>query len=192
MKDNNPIKRFYNFLKKDTWPSFLVTLILAFIIIKFIFFPVLSYLTGSPLPLVIVESCSMHHYEKGFSKIFETSNIYGKYDVKLEDTSNWDFQNGFNKGDVIFVVGPKNAKVGDVIIFNGGSSHPLIHRLIKVDDTFSTKGDNYLTNSEQLPSEKKINKEQIIGKALFRVPAIGWIKLIFFEASRPQSARGLC
>ncbi len=182
---------FSSFLKKDSWPSFFVSLILAFVLIKFIFFPGLSFLTGTELPLVIVESCSMYHHEDGFEKTF-ASSLYEDYGISIGDTSNWDFQNGFDKGDVIFVVGAEEVEVGDVIIFEAGSRYPLIHRVIYSGSYYSTKGDNYITNSNQLNSEKRIQKEKVIGKALFRVPAIGWAKLIFFEGSRPSNNRGLC
>ena len=184
-------KKFWGFLQEDSWMSFAVTLILAFIIIKFIFFPGLSFITGTSLPLVIVESCSMYHHEDGFGNTFE-SDIYGDYGISIEDTSNWIFQNGFSKGDVIFVVGAKNINVGDVIIFNGGAQHPLIHRVVEANDSYATKGDNYKTNTRQLDNEKNISEEQLIGKALFKIPFVGWAKLIFFESSRSPRERGLC
>lgn len=189
------IKKIYrglwNFLQKDSWPSFIVTLLLAFVIIKFVFFPGLSLITGTSLPLVIVESCSMYHHEDGFEKIFESS-VYEDYGISLEDSGDWIFRNGFSKGDVIFVVGTKNIEVGDVIIFNGGAQHPLIHRVVGVGDNYATKGDNYKTNSNQLPGERNISEEQIIGRALFKVPFIGWAKLIFFEGGRNPRDRGMC
>lgn len=184
-------KRFVKFLQEDSWSSFVVTLLLAFVIIKFVFFPGLSLITGTSLPLVIVESCSMYHHDDGFENTFESS-VYGDYGLSLADTGNWVFQNGFNKGDVIFVVGAKNVEVGDVIIFHGGAKHPIIHRVIKADDEYSTKGDNYKTNSGQRPEEKHIDKELVIGKALFKVPFIGWAKLIFFESGREDWNKGLC
>ena len=185
------IKKSWAFLEEDSWSSFFVTLLLAFVIIKFIFFPGLSLVTGTDLPLVIVESCSMYHQENGFEKIFGSS-VYNDYGIDLKDSSNWVFQNGFSKGDVIFVVGGKNAKVGDVIIFNAGAQYPLIHRVVKDGNNYSTKGDNYKTNPRQLNSEKNIPKNQVIGKALFKVPFIGWAKLIFFEGGRNPSNRGMC
>jgi signal peptidase I len=188
---NNYIKRIWAFLQKDTWPSFIATLAIAFVLIKFVFFPGLSLLTGTALPLVIVESCSMHHHEPGFEKIFESS-VYEKNDISIVDTNEWSFQDGFNKGDVIFVVGAKNVEVGDVIIFNAGAKHPLIHRVVDAGANYATKGDNYKTNLKQLDVEKNISEDQFIGKALFRVPFIGWAKLIFFEAGREQKNRGLC
>lgn len=191
-KQPNILKKFWAFLQKDTWLSLIVTLIIAFVVIKYIFFPLLSLATGTSLPLVIVESCSMHHYQGGFEQSF-TSPVYANKGINLNDTKNWIFQNGFNKGDVIFVVGPKNIHVGDVIIFQAGAANPIIHRVISINDgIYSTKGDNHLTNAGQLPSEMSINQDQIIGKALFKVPFVGWAKLIFFEWSRAPTERGLC
>jgi len=184
-------ERIWGFLHEDSWASFAVTLILAVIIIKFVFFPGLSFVTGTDLPLVIVESCSMYHHEDGFDRTFESS-VYDYYGLDLSDTTNWIFQNGFNKGDVIFVVGADDVEVGDVIIFNGGNTYPLIHRVVDVGDSYSTKGDNYKTNSGQLPSEMVIPKNEVIGKALFKVPFVGWIKLVFFEFGRSSEARGFC
>ncbi len=184
-------KKFYAFLKKDSWSSFAVTLLIAFIVIKFFFFPGLSLITGTSLPIVIVESCSMYHQDPGFENTF-TSPVYEKYGIDIVDTVNWDFPNGFSKGDLIFVVGADDVEVGDVIIFNGGAANPLIHRVVDVGETYSTKGDNYKTNSRQLASEMNIREEQIIGKALFKVPAVGWAKLIFFESGRSPAERGIC
>ena len=185
------IKKIWKFLQEDSWPSFAVSLILAFVIIKFVFFPGLSFLTGTSLPLVIVESCSMYHHEDGFARTFESS-VYSDYEISIEDTAGWDFQNGFSKGDVIFVVGAKDVEVGDVIIFDGGRQYPLIHRVVKAEDSYATKGDNYKTNSLQLNSEKNIAEDQLVGRALFKVPGIGWAKLIFFEIGRSPSDRGMC
>lgn len=182
---------FWRFLKKDSWTSFAVTLLLAFIIIKFVFFPGISLITGTSLPIVIVESCSMYHHEAGFGNTFG-SPVYEKYGIELEDTEGWDFPNGFSKGDLIFAVRAKNLKVGDVIIFHGGAANPLIHRIVETGETYSTKGDNYKTNSKQLASELDISEDQIIGKALFRIPFVGWAKLIFFESGRLDSQKGLC
>ena len=184
-------KRFVKFMKEDSWQSLLVSLVLAFIVIKFIIFPVLIALTGTPLPLVIVESCSMYHHESGFDKTF-TSSVYSDYNLSINDTKDWIFRNGFAKGDIIFVVAPKNLKVGDVIIFAGGQRNPIIHRIISAGETYTTKGDNYITNKGVGSFEKTINPSQLLGKAVFRIPYVGWIKLIFFDWRNQASAHGLC
>ena len=189
------VKKFFEktwaFLHEDSWASLVVTLVLAFVVIKFVFFPGLSLVTGTSLPLVIVESCSMYHHEAGMEKTFE-SDVYGDYGISLEDSWGWDFQNGFSKGDVIFVVGAKNVEVGDVVIFDGDARYPLIHRVVEIGDSYATKGDNYKTNSRQLSSEKNISGDALVGKALFKVPFIGWAKLIFFEPGRANGQKGFC
>jgi len=185
-------KKIWDFLQEDSWTSFAVGLVLAFMVIKFIFFPGLSLINGTSLPLVIVESCSMYHHEAGFDKTFESS-VYEDYGLTLEDTKKWDFQNGINKGDIIFVIAAENIEIGDVIIFHAGAVHPLIHRVVEVNDTYATKGDNYKTNAKQLdPEDKAIEKDRLVGKALFKIPLVGWVKLIFFESSRAPKDRGLC
>lgn len=185
------LKRFWSFLKEDSWQSLLVTLVIAFVLIKYILFPGMTLLTGSALPLVIVESCSMYHHDVGFENSF-TSSVYADYNISIEDTASWDFQDGFSKGDIIFVVGVEKPEIGDVIIFNAGRQYPLIHRVVDADEPFGTKGDNYVTNSRQLDSEKSIDGDQIVGKALFRIRGLGWVKLIFFEPMRASSQRGMC
>lgn len=187
MEEKSWLRRFWEFLKKDSWQSVVVSLILAFLIIKFIFFPLLSLSTGTELPLVIVESCSMYH--PGSMENVLGNPIYSEYNISLSDAESWGFKNGINKGDIIFVVGPKNIEKGDVIIFAAGTPNPIIHRAIRVDDTLTTKGDH---NSGLLEVEKNIQRNQLIGKAVFRIPYLGWVKLIFFEFGRPASERGLC
>lgn len=188
MKIKEEIKTFWNFLKEDSWSSFFVNLVLALIVIKFIFFPLLSLLTGTSLPLVIVESCSMYHAQD--LEIIMENKIYSEYGIDYENISNWKLKNGFNKGDIIFVVGPKNLEVGDVAIFNAGQKHPIIHRIISIEEEkITTKGDN---NIGLLDFEKDIPMNQVIGKAVFRIPAIGWIKLIFFDWMNHESQRGFC
>jgi signal peptidase I len=116
--------------------------------------------------------------------------IYSDYGLGIENTSSWIFKHGFSKGDIIFIVRPSNIKIGDVIVFNAGQRNPIIHRVINIsDDFYTTKGDH---NYGFLPYEKKISQEQIMGKAIFRVPYIGWIKLIFFDWRNSSEQRGLC
>lgn len=185
---NSQIKRFWKFLQQDTWQAWLVSIILAIIIIKFVLFPVLSLLTGSALPLVIVESCSMYH-EANFNNWWESNQEwYEARDIFKEDFNSFNLKNGINKGDVIIVVKKDKYKIGEVIIFDASEKHPLIHRIISENPT-ETKGDH---NNGQLSIEKDIHKDAIIGKAILRMPLVGWIKLIFFEPFRTDSQRGFC
>ncbi len=181
-------KKFSDFLKEDSWSSFIVSLILAFIFIKFIFFPVLSGITGTPLPLVIVESCSMYH-SQNLEQIME-NKLYSDRGIYFNDTKDWTFKNGFNKGDIMFVIGAKKVNVGDVIVFDGGQANSIIHRVISIDNQkYTTKGDN---NFGLLSFEQGISSERVLGKAVFRLPYVGWIKLIFFDIFKNPSERGFC
>src|SRR3989344_8570807 len=56
------LKKFWFLLGKDeSLKGWIFSVAFIFLFIKFIFFPVLSLLTGTSLPLAIVESCSMYH-----------------------------------------------------------------------------------------------------------------------------------
>lgn len=182
------LKKFWNFLQEDTWQSWLVSLVLIVVLIKFVFFPLLSLATGSPLPLVVVESCSMYH-NSNFDTWWDThSALYERFDIHKTDFESYYFKNGLKKGDVILLWGHSDYNIGDVIIFNAGTQYPIIHRIVK-GAPLSTKGDN---NSDQLPVEKDINEENILGKGVIRIPWVGWIKLVFFDIFKPASQRGFC
>jgi len=181
-------KNIIEYLKRDSWDSWFVSLILVFIFIKFIFFPSLVFITGSSLPLVVVESCSMYHDSNFEDWWYKNSAQYNQFNISKEDFIRYNFKNGLNKGDIILTWGRADYKQGDIIIFNADTKYPLIHRIIS-EDKISTKGDH---NPGQLPIEKSISENQIIGKSVIKIPLIGWLKLIFFEPFKPESERGLC
>jgi len=187
-------KKIWSFLKEDTWPSFFVDLVLAFLIIKFVFFPLMSLATGSAMPLVIVESCSMYH-STNLEDVMKNP-IYNNFNLTLQDAKSWNFKGGINKGDIIFVLRPTNIRIGDVIIFASTSTNPIIHRVISLTP-LETKGDHNSAqldpdNNPQGVDETNIQKSQLQGKAIFRIPYLGWIKLIFFEPFRASQDRGIC
>ncbi|MEK6889496.1 MAG: S26 family signal peptidase [Nanoarchaeota archaeon] len=196
----NKIKRFWGFLKKDTWQSWLVSLILIIAIIKLVIFPGLSFITGSSLPLVVIESCSMYH-SSGFDSWWNSNGIwYEEKNISKENFKEFSFKNGLNKGDIILVRGDKSPEPGEVIIFsanpNSDAKYPIIHRAISLSP-LQTKGDhnnNQLTgdNNRQNVDETLIESEQVIGKAVARLPLIGWIKLVFFESGKDPEQRGFC
>ncbi len=194
--------KFWHLLWKDnTWKGWIFSVVVLFIFIKLIFFPVLSLVTGTSLPLAIVESCSMYHDGNLFSDYDEWwqkhESKYKLNQIDKEEFKNFIFKNGFNKGDILFIIkaNPEKLKIGDIIIFDAGKQNPLIHRIIEIKYEnnkylFSTIGDN---NNGQLNIEKEIKQEQLIGKAVFKLaPYAGWGKLIFFEWARPSSERGFC
>jgi len=195
-------KKFWFLLWKDesVW-GWIFSIIFIFLFIKFIFFPVLSLITGTSLPLAIVESCSMYHQGGIFSNLdswwSRHDSKYSNLNMTKSEFIDFSLKNGFNKGDILFIVGtnPEKLKIGDVIIFNGGQKNPIIHRIINIREEngkriFSTEGDN---NNGQLSVEKDINENQIIGKAIFKlVPYVGWGKLIFYESQQLPENKGFC
>ena len=197
----NRLKKFWNFLKEDTWQSWFVSLILLVILIKFIFFPLLSLTTGASLPLVVVESCSMYHSSSDFESWWDqNSPWYENNDLSSANFKKFPHTNGLNKGDIILIWGYSEYKIGDIIVFNPNQEstapNPLIHRIVH-ETPWETKGDNNfqqleLNNNPQNIDETNIQKEQIIGKAVVRIPFLGWIKLVFFEPARQPQQRGFC
>ena len=69
------------------------------------------------------------------------------------------------------------AGIGDVLIFQINRKHPIIHRIVSLNP-LQTKGDH---NSGQLPEEKNISDNQIIGIAIGKIPYIGWPKVKLCE-----------
>ncbi|RMD66637.1 S26 family signal peptidase [Candidatus Pacearchaeota archaeon] len=197
---NQALKKFWRFLNEDNWKSTAVLLLLIIIFIRFIFFPTLSFITASPVPIVIVESCSMYH-DRSFDAWWDFNNFwYVKHNISKKDFEKFPFKNGLNKGDVIFVWGRSPVKQGDVIIFkpnpNSIARNPIIHRVISLSP-LATKGDNnqiQLVPGNNINSidETHISEEQVMGKAVLRIPYIGWLKLVLFEPLRPANERGFC
>jgi len=215
LKEGSKIKSFFKkfwFLlwKDNSIKGWLFSLIFLFIFIKFIFFPVLDLATGTALPLAIVESCSMYHQGNVFSNLNEWylrhESKYSALEITQDNFKNFILKNGFSKGDILFLIGanPDKLKVGDIIAFKSGTgSTPVIHRIISISEEngeriFTTMGDNNAQilipgNNFVGVDERNIKASQIVGKAVFRIaPSLGWMKLIFFEASKAPSERGFC
>jgi hypothetical protein len=204
MQIKRHFRGFVNYLKKDTWDSWLVSILLIVLFIKLIFFPSLSLLTGSSLPLVFVESCSMYH-ESSFDSWWEQNEAWYKtQDISKSDFDSFPSKNGLNKGDLIMVIEKKEYKQGDIIVFQPNPESraplPIIHRIVSLNP-IATKGDHNtqqfsLAMSEsQNPfriDETNIPKDRVIGKAVKIAPWIGWIKLIWTEPFRSESQKGLC
>jgi len=187
--------------KDDSFKGWIISLVFLFIVIKGVFFPLMSLATGTELPLVIVESCSMYHEDNllsDFDDWFERHDLkYFKYKINEKTFAEFPFKKGFNKGDILFITGadPEELEVGDVVIFNANYRNPVIHRIVDIsqedgDYYFSTLGDN---NDGQISFEKRISEDQIVGRARANIaPFLGWGKLVFFERFRSPSERGFC
>lgn len=204
-------KKFWYFLWEDdsVW-SWIVNIVLAFVLIKFIIYPGLGLVFGTSHPVVAVVSGSMEHkitynernqlnmcgnyYEEkvkvDFDKFWdECGEFYRKYDINKNEFMEFSMKNGFNTGDIIVLFGkkPEKLKVGDVIVFKANQPDPIIHRIIKtwVDEDgyhFQTKGDH---NSDSISDprvyEINITEDRIIGRAVLRIPYLGYIKIWFMD-----------
>ena len=120
-KIKHGFKRSWDFIWKDeSFLGWLVSLIIIFLIVKFVFFPVLSLITGSPLPLVVVESSSMSH-DAAFLGDFdswweENYQWYEDYGFTKNQTLEWALRGGMEKGDIALIVAAANPQVGDVYL----------------------------------------------------------------------------
>ncbi|MFA5071618.1 MAG: signal peptidase I [Candidatus Pacearchaeota archaeon] len=210
-KEKNNFQKFWYLLWSDnSFKGWLFSIIFLFIFIKFIFLPGLSLVTGTSLPLAIVESCSMYHDGNVFSNFDDWFNKhetkYSQFNITKEKFEKFELNGGFSKGDILFIIkaNPEKLEVGDIILFNSGTKGtPVIHRIINIQEKedkkiFTTIGDN--NNGMLMPDnnagqvdEREITEEQLVGKSIFRItPWFGWAKLIFFEHLRSESERGFC
>ena len=125
MNFKGSVKKLWNLLWHDnSWKGWIFSIIILFIFIKFIFLPGLTLITGTSLPLAIVESCSMYHSGADTDATFERwwKTHEGKYEelsITKENFKNYIFKNGFNKGEILFLVKATQSKlkIGDIITF---------------------------------------------------------------------------
>lgn len=182
------LKKTWYFIWEDNsiW-SWIVNIILAFVLIKFIVYPGLGFLLSTSHPVVAVVSRSMEHNSMNFDNWWESNqDWYLENDITKKDFKEFYFKNGFNKGDIFVLRGKKckDIKIGEIIVFKSARPDPIIHRVIKKweDDNcyLQTKGDNnpYSIKTQDL-DETRINKDRLIGKALWRIPYLGYIKIGF-------------
>ena len=80
-------------------------------------------------------------------------------------------------------VKPEDIEIGEVIVFQATQPYPIIHRVVEKryengKIIVSTKGDH---NAIQTADDIDIDQSRIIGRAVIRVPYLGWIKIWFFK-----------
>lgn len=198
--DAHFLKKLWFFIWYDDSPmSWIVNIILAFIIIKFLIYPLLGFMFGTSLPVVAVISGSMEH-NGGFDNwLTQNANCatsactqeewYLENGISKDDFVKFPLHNGFNKGDIIFLKGvdSRNVKEGDVIVYTSKKAYPIIHRVIHIEDDagqikFVTKGDN---NAQPIVdgklNELGVLENNLIGKAFFKIPYVGYIKIWFSD-----------
>lgn len=202
----------------DDLLSWILSLLFAFIIIKFIFYPVVGVLLATTHPIVAVVSGSMEHHVsdaglpfpmlcgKSFSEQERLS--FDEYwthcgdwyenntDITKSKFKKYHFKNGMNIGDIIVLrnPGPENINIGDVIVFiqeQNPAKEPIIHRVVSIDNSgaeivFQTKGDHNkesikVESSAKYLNEYEVTESQLVGRALFRVPYLGYLKIWFYN-----------
>ncbi|MBW2964991.1 signal peptidase I [Candidatus Woesearchaeota archaeon] len=188
-------KVWYFIWEDDSWASWFVNVLLAFIIIKFVVYPVLGLVLSTSHPIVAVVSSSMEH-DGSFDDWWQASAVcdagsctqggyYAQINVSKDEFRTFRFRNGFNTGDIMLLYGtdPDKIDIGDVIVFAADRPDPIIHRVIKIVDNgngrvFTTKGDH---NGGSYYFEAYIPEESYIGKAAVRIPYLGYIKIGFVK-----------
>jgi signal peptidase I len=87
----------------------------------------------------------------------------------------------FYKGDMVIVMGASNYSVGDIVVFDSpGTTYPIIHRVNEVRPTgIISKGDNNPTTDEGRWGV--IPFSNIYGKAILKIPILGWVKILFVQ-----------
>lgn len=220
------LKRTWHFIwHDDSLLSWVVNVVLAFVLIKFIIYPAVGFILVTTHPVVAVVSGSMEH--KAVEPCIESvggiciktdsskywlcdeyfddkkrvdydffwktcGDFYEDKGITKDEFSDFRFSNGFNTGDIIIIKGsePEDIEVGDVIVFHASKNYPIIHRVVEkklVGDEifFTTKGDH---NPASGTDDMDINENNVIGKAVFRVPYLGWLKLGLFKLMNSVSS----
>ncbi|MFH1399794.1 MAG: signal peptidase I [Candidatus Woesearchaeota archaeon] len=184
------LKKLWWFIwEDDSVLSWIVNIVLAFVVIKFVVFPGLGWILGTNYPIVAVVSDSMEHSGSFDSWWSIHEKFYNNLVISKEDFIEYRFANGFNKGDIMILRGvqPEDVQIGDVIVFRNSQPDPIIHRVVKrwtVNGTyhFQTKGDKNLAS---IPfshvNEIDIVEERVVGRAALRIPIVGYIKIWAFD-----------
>ncbi len=187
-------KKLWDFIwYDDSWASWIANVILAFVIVKYLFYPALGFLLGTNYPIVAVVSGSMEHrgaFDAWWEaecrrdvlsgEVIRQKDLYQKFSILKENFQNFRFKNGFNRGDIMILSSPKKITIGEVVVFNADHAYdPIIHRVVETKEkVFKTKGD---ANCMIANFEDSVPKERALGKAVLRIPLLGWVKIIFVE-----------
>ncbi len=202
------LKKVWHFIWVDeSVLSWLVNVVLAFVIIKFLVYPGMGFALGTSHPIVAVVSGSMEH-DGSFDEWWNSNALchnqtgnrevactqaehYSGYGISREEFKRFRFSNGFDRGDLMLLVGSRSDSIaiGDVLVFSRSETDPVIHRVVRAweDEStqvyyFRTKGDhNTRSYAGGNINEISIHEDRLIGRAVLRLPYLGWIKIIFVE-----------
>lgn len=109
-----------------------------------------------------------------------------------------------NVGDIVIIKGEETYQVDDIIVFQGWESDPIIHRAVASAEgnevkklegwneltdkyiaemaynrgkIYITKGDNN-PKCDQCASRMPVQESSVYGKAVGRIPYLGWVKIL--------------
>lgn len=183
-KRKNILGKVWYFIWEDnSLLSWLVNIVLAFVLVKFVIYPGLGLMLGTSYPVVAVVSGSMEHDKQSFDQWWnQNEKWYTENGITKEQFKNFHFPNGFNEGDIMVLWGsePENIKTGYVIVYESHPDYPpIIHRVISKEQSdtetfFRTKGDH-----NQIPDKERIDEGKLLGNAVIRIPYLGWVKIMF-------------
>lgn len=207
------LKKFWNYLwHDDSIGSYILNFLVAFIVIKYIFFPVVGFALGNDYPVVAIVSGSMEHKVSSHticnvhiadirSKNLDFDGWWsycGKYYEKFynmtkSEFETFEYKNGLNIGDVMVLYGkdPENIEIGEVLIFKPldeeffATKGPVIHRVV---NKWEENGTIYFrTKGDHNPQsftnfEERIPEENVIGVSILRIPFLGYAKLMLNRA----------
>jgi len=174
----NFLKKAWHFIwEEESILSYVVFIIIAFVILKFLVFPAVLFVTGYS-DIAAVVSSSMDHDSGQIDYTFNSELEFHEY--AQEDIDTWQFLNGLDVGDVILVksVPAEEIHVGDVILFYAPQGQ-IIHRVVEVKQIgdgyfYTTKGD---ANVASLTIEQDIPYSEVKGKLVKKIPFLGYPKV---------------
>lgn len=146
-----------------------------------------------------IEKCYQHNYiicgksyderiKFNYDEYWEICGAWyeNNIDLSKEEFAEFKFQNGFNTGDIMILRGStqENVEIGDVLVFQSRNlPDPIIHRVVDIKEdggwAAMTKGDH-----NAVADNGYVTEDRIVGKAMVRVPYLGYIKIWFVELIR--------
>ncbi|MES1920971.1 Signal peptidase complex catalytic subunit S11C [Bonamia ostreae] len=135
-----------------------------------------------------------------FAVTFMSAFLFWKFSMALTGSDSpgvvvltQSMEPGFYRGDILFVVGPKNLRAGDIVVFQTAANDiPIVHRLMEIRETpngrtYLTKGDNNKVNDRGLYSKDLwfLSEEHLQGKIVGYIPNLGYITIMI--SSTPTS-----
>lgn len=166
-------------------------------------YPIVAIVSGSMEHKIVDNKiCSSHVLDVSKKSLNQDEwwSFCGKYyedkfNLTKSNFENFDYKNGLNIGDVMILYGknPRNIQIGEILVFipqdkmpNGQSMFftnygPVIHRVVDKYEKdgqlyFRTKGDH--NADSRIGFENDIPENDVIGVAIFRVPYVGYVKLL--------------